>query len=100
MSDDPVSWLMIEPGWKVEAADGSDVGRVEEVVGDSGVDIFNGLSISTGLLTGARYVPSEAVTLITEGRVQLRLSPDEVKQLGAYDEPPPSEEILAPDPKR
>ena len=31
---DPVSWLMIEPGWRVEAADGEEVGRVLEVTGD------------------------------------------------------------------
>jgi hypothetical protein len=97
VSTDPVSWLMIEPGWKVVAADGSEVGRVEEIVGDTGVDIFNGLSISTSLLAGPRYVPAEVVDRITEGSVALRLSPDEVKGLGAYQEPPPSEEIFAPD---
>lgn len=93
---DPVSWFLIEPGWKVTDAEGDDVGQVEEVVGDSGVDIFNGLAISTGLLTGRRYVPAEVVEQIIEGSVQLRLSSDEVKQLGSYEEPPPSEEFQAP----
>ena len=51
---DPVSWLVIEPGWKVLDANGDEVGRVEEVIGDSGVDIFNGLSISKGLLAARR----------------------------------------------
>ncbi len=46
---DPVSWLMIEPGWKVEAADSEEVGRVEEVLGDSTIDIFDGLSIASGM---------------------------------------------------
>ena len=50
MSDQPVSWLVIEPGWTVVAADGTEVGRVEELVGDSGIDIFNGLAVSTGWL--------------------------------------------------
>lgn len=94
---DPVSWLMIEEGWKVLDAGGDEVGQVEEVIGDTGVDIFNGLSIATSLLTGARYVPAEAVTSITEGCVQLSLSSDAVKQLDAYDRPPPSEQILPPD---
>jgi hypothetical protein len=94
VSGEPVSWLLIEPGWKVVDAGGSEIGRVEEVVGDSGVDIFNGLSISTGLLAGARYVPAEVVGSITEGSVQLQLSDDEVKDLDAYSEPPPSEEFL------
>jgi hypothetical protein len=91
---DPVSWFLIEPGWSVLDAGGKEVGRVEEVVGDSGIDIFNGLSISTGLLSGPRYVAAEDVASITEGAVQLRLSGDDVKQLSAYDEPPPSEEFV------
>jgi hypothetical protein len=91
---DPVSWLVIEPGWKVLDSAGDEVGSVEEVVGDSGVDIFNGLAISTGLLGGSRYVPAEVVGEITEGNVQLRLSADEVKKLGDFKEPPPSEEFL------
>ena len=96
----PVSWLVIEQGWTVVGRDGDELGHVDEIVGDSGADIFNGLSISTGLLHGPRYVPSERVSLITEGRVQLDLSQDEFERLGKYDEPPPSEEILTPDPKR
>jgi len=91
---DPVSWFLIERGWKVLDAAGKDVGRVEEVVGDTGVDIFNGLSISTGLLAGARYVPAEVVGSITEGNVQLRLSGDEIQHLGEYEEPPPSKEFV------
>jgi hypothetical protein len=31
---DPVSWLVIEPGWEVVDANGEHLGRVEEVVGD------------------------------------------------------------------
>jgi hypothetical protein len=90
---DPVSWLVIEPGWKVLDANGDEVGRVEEVVGDSGVDIFNGLSISKGLLGARRYVPAEVVGAITEGSVQLQLSGDAIDRLAEYDEPPPSEEL-------
>src|SRR3954469_8696502 len=90
---DPVSWLVIEPGWKVLDANGDEVGRVEEVVGDTGVDIFNGLSISTGLLAGARYVPAGVVGSVTERAVPPPLSGDEVERLGAYEEPPPSTEF-------
>ena len=91
---DPVSWLMIEPGWKVVAADGTEIGRVEDVTGDSNADIFNGLSISTSLLGKPRYVPSEQVAAITEGRVRLKLSKDEVARLGEFEEPPTTAEIL------
>ena len=43
-----VSWLMIEPGWEVLGSDGSRLGKVHEVIGDSGKDIFNGLAVSPG----------------------------------------------------
>jgi uncharacterized protein YrrD len=91
---DPVSWFVIEPGWAVESADGKDVGKVVEVVGDSGSDIFNGLAISTGLLGKDRYVPAERVGSIVEGTVRLELAEDEVGGLEEYDRPPPSQEIV------
>jgi hypothetical protein len=76
---DPVSWLMIEPGWKVVDSQGQEVGSVDEVAGDSSDDIFNGLSISTSLLGKPRYLPSEQVGTITEGRVHLKLTKDQVE---------------------
>jgi len=94
MSDDPVSWFMIEPGWTVVASNGEEVGSVDEVAGDSSDDIFNGLSISTSLLGKPRYVPSEQVAAITEGRVRLLLSKDEITRLGEFEEPPTTAEIL------
>lgn len=98
-SGDPVSWFLIEPGWKVVDARGKDIGRVEEVVGDSGADIFNGLSVTTGLLAGARYVPAESVDLITDGCIHLELTRDQVRRLEKHEPPPRSEEILRPDRK-
>ena len=95
MSDgDPVSWFVIEPGWKVVDAKGQEVGSVDEVAGDSSNDIFNGLSISTSLLGKPRYVPSEQVGTITEGRVHLTLTKDEIEHLGEFGEPATSAEIL------
>lgn len=90
---DPVSWLLIERGWKVAAADGSEVGTVDEVIGDSGKDIFNGISVSTGLLGRPKYVPSERVAGLTDGRIELDLSPDEVDALGEHEPQPPSEQF-------
>ena len=43
-----------------------DVGRIEEVAGDSSADIFSGLAISTGMLKRPHYVPAEQVAEITE----------------------------------
>jgi hypothetical protein len=92
---DPVSWLMIEPGWKVLASDGSEVGAIDEVVGDSSVDIFDGLAIATSAFGKPRYVPAEQVGEITEGTVRLKLSPEQVERLDEYLEPATSAEIEA-----
>ena len=90
---DPVSWLMIEAGWKVLAADGGEVGQVDEVVGDSNADIFDGLAIATSTFGKPRYVPSEQVDEITEGTVRLSLTSAQVVQLGEYLEPATSAQI-------
>jgi hypothetical protein len=95
---DPVSWLVIEPGWAVVAADGTELGKVEEVVGDTGVDIFNGLSVSTGFLARPRYVPAEQVAEITQGRIRLALTCDQFERLSEFREPPASLEVSAADP--
>lgn len=90
---DPVSWLLIERGWTVVAADGSEIGHVHEVVGDSGKDIFDGLTVSSGLVGKPRYVAAERVTGIVEGCVELDLSPADAELLSPYEQPAPSEEI-------
>jgi len=90
---DPVSWLMIETGWKVIASDGSEVGQVDEIAGDSSLDIFDGLAIATSAFGKPRYVPAEQVAEIIEGTVRLKLTKDQVDQLGEYLEPATSAEI-------
>ena len=85
--DDPVSWLLIRPGWKVVSADGLEVGQVDEVAGDDNRDIFDGLAVATSAFGKPRYVPSEQVAQITEGRVGLNLTRAQVEQLGEYLEP-------------
>jgi hypothetical protein len=89
----PVSWLLIEPGWTVEAADGSELGRVEEVTGDSNVDVFDGITVGSSLFARPRYVPSERVGEIIEGRVRLKLEQAEFEKLGEFKEPPEQETI-------
>jgi len=78
MTLDPVSWIMIERGWLVVDADGHELGRVDEVLGDESADIFNGLQILTGTLGKPTYVPAERVGEIVEGRVQLQLTTEEL----------------------
>jgi uncharacterized protein YrrD len=90
---DPVSWLVVERGWEVVDRDGEQIGEVEEVVGDTAEDIFNGLVISSGWLERLRYVPAERVAEITAGRVRLSVSRSEAERLAEHEEPPASLEI-------
>ena len=84
---DPVSWFVIDRGWEVVGGDGSKLGTVEEVLGDTALDIFDGLSIATGLLGKPRYVPAELVQEIVEGSVRLSIGQDELERLDEYDRP-------------
>lgn len=78
---EPVSWILIEPGWKVEASDGKNVGTVHEVFADEGADIFDGLAVSPGRLKRPRYVPAESVREIREGRISLAIPADAFERL-------------------
>jgi hypothetical protein len=62
---DPVSWLMIEPGWDVVGPAGESVGHVDAVLGDKEHDIWDGLTVSGG------YVAAERVGTIVDGRITL-----------------------------
>ena len=83
---DPVSWFVVERGWKVFGSDGDQVGTVEDVVGDTGNDIFSGLRVAFGLLKEARFVPSEHVGRIVDGEVHLDLGSEEARERH-FDEP-------------
>src|SRR6188472_905124 len=86
---DPVSWLQIEPGWSVVGLDGNVVGAVQSVSGDKSLDIFDGLAISLGESSLARYVAAEKVAAIHPGKVTLRLTGAEAAALELFEQPPP-----------
>jgi hypothetical protein len=89
---DPVSWKVAERGWSVVASDGNEVGKVDQILGDTEADIFDGLAVGAGtVLDRPIYVPSEQVGAIEEGTVHLGIDSDEYKQLTPYEPPPPSE---------
>ena len=81
---DPRSWYVVEKGWKVVTAEGTDVGTVDEVLGDEAADIFDGLSVSRGIGANPLYVPSEAVDTIVEGEIKLSLPADQIDGLTPY----------------
>jgi uncharacterized protein YrrD len=82
---DPVAWLVVEAGWEVVSSDGAKVGAVDDVLGDQNADIFDGLAVAPGVLKKAKYVPSERVGEIVEGRVSLALSQSEFDALDDYE---------------
>jgi len=92
MANDPVAWTMIEHGWSVCDATGNEIGKVGELTGDENHDIFDGLTVNTGVLGGAKYVPSERVKEIRTGVVMLDVSLD---SLQAFEKPPAEEQLLA-----
>lgn len=94
---DPVAWTVVERGWAVVASDGSEVGKVDQVLGDPEADIFDGLSVGTGtLLDRPLYVPSEKVGGIEEGTVHLTIDADTFGRSAPYEKPPGGERFLAP----
>jgi len=86
---DPVSWLQIQPGWKVIGVDGTAIGNVVQVAGDKQADIFNGLAIRADESAVALYVPGEQVRAIFPGEVTLELTGAAVATLEEYREAPP-----------
>jgi hypothetical protein len=84
---DPISWILLEPGHEVVTADGETLGKVEEVLGDTVADIFDGLAVSTGLLGKPKYVPAELVEWIDTEAVRLTISKDEAERLDEYTSP-------------
>jgi hypothetical protein len=65
MTDDPVAWLMIEPGWVVYDAAGEKVGKVKEVLADEQADIFH------GLIVDGDEVLADRIAEIHEGHIHL-----------------------------
>ena len=45
---DPVSWKVMERGWRVLDAPASEIGKVDEITGDAEADIFDGLTVKHG----------------------------------------------------
>jgi hypothetical protein len=79
---DEVSWLEIEPGWRVADSSGNELGSVEEVLGDQAEGVFDGLAVVAGLGDRTHYVPAEQVASISsDGTITLRIDPDAFERL-------------------
>ena len=73
------SYLTLEEGATVRAADGTEIGTVRHVLADSSADIFDGLVIDTD--DGHRFVDAPEVARITRARVTLSIDAAEAAKL-------------------
>jgi len=71
VTGDPISWLLIEPGWTVYDAKGEKVGKVKEVLADTQADIFHGVLVERGLLGPDEEVVADRIAEINEGHLHL-----------------------------
>ncbi|HSK17079.1 MAG TPA: hypothetical protein VK915_13055 [Gaiellaceae bacterium] len=81
-----VAWTAIEEGAAVVAG-GEEHGRVAEIAGDYDADIFSGLVVRGTALEPRRFLPAERVRAIWPSRVEVDLSPEELRALPEYEEP-------------
>ena len=88
-----VSWLAIEPHWRVYSADDEHIGEVFLVVGAPQADIFDGLAITHHggprvmhhYTDKPRYVGFEQVAAIEPERVVLTITSEQSEHLPAYE---------------
>ena len=83
-----VSWKVIDSGAEVVSADGEKTAKVSRVVGDADADVFTGLAVTVGILSGERFIPSEHVREIRPDRVEVDLSKADMESLPEYEDAP------------
>jgi hypothetical protein len=86
MTDQPIAWTGVEPGWRVVASDGTDAGTVEQAVGDRDADIFEGFAIDVGH-GKARFLPHTQIQSMEDGAVRVRLTAEELRSLPEHEQP-------------
>jgi hypothetical protein len=81
----PLAWKAMPYRAKVYAADGTEIGTAESLLGDEEEDIFHGIAVKAG---GGRVVeiPAARVKRITAKGVETDLAEADVAQLETYKE--------------
>lgn len=70
----PSSYLVLADGVSVYSSDGKDLGKVEHVLADPEIDVFDGFVIDTSVLPGGhRFVDAPEVDGIYERGVVLKV---------------------------
>jgi PRC-barrel domain len=83
-----VSWKVIESGTPIVGSDGEKAGTVSRIVGDPDADVFSGLAIKVGILSGERSVPSERVRGIWADRIEVDFTKAELETLPPFEDAP------------
>jgi hypothetical protein len=78
----PASYMTLEKGAEVYSSDGQPLGKVEHVLCDTDVDIFDGIVLDTSVLPGGhRFVDAPDVAEIYERGVELSIDADAAHRL-------------------
>ena len=85
--DEPaIAWIAMPYRAKVVAADGSEIGSAESLLGDEKEDIFHGIAVKHSLFGKTLEISAARVKKITAKGVVTDLSADEVAALQPYRE--------------
>ena len=80
MTGQPIAWMALESGTPILTSDGTELGRVQDVIADRQKDIFSGVTFRDGILSGDRFVPATTIDTITTEEVRLSVSSEEAEQ--------------------
>ena len=84
----PISWIAIAEATPVFSSDGEEIGPIHEVLGSQEEDIFHGIEVGHGVLAGPVLIPAEKVTSITNRRIDVAMTAEEIRQLPPFHEQP------------
>jgi hypothetical protein len=94
----PSSYLALTTGTRVYSSDGGELGRVEHVLSNPDIDIFDGIVLDTSVLPGGhRFVDASQVEEIYERGVVLRIDAGAAEALPKPGTGPGSVEVGADD---
>jgi hypothetical protein len=76
---DPIAYTALKKGTPVFSASGTEFGKVEHVLADDSLDLFDGLAIKDA--EGFRFVDATQVASITTAAVRTTIADDQVHSL-------------------
>ena len=80
MAEEQIAWMALSSGTPIVTADGTELGRVHEVIADRQKDIFSGVTFRDGVLGKDQFVPAALVDRLTSEQVLLTASAAEAKE--------------------